>query len=69
MEDLHKIRAPTLIVSAGREQIGHASTYEQMRDCITGSELSEIDTAGHNVCDGHAGRCVDLLEDFLRRRG
>jgi 3-oxoadipate enol-lactonase len=69
MEDLHEVRAPTLIVAAGREQIGHASAYEQMRDHIAGSELSEIDTAGHNICDGYAGRCVDLLEDFLRRRG
>ena len=69
MEDLHKVRAPTLIVAAGREQIGHASAYEQMRDRIAGSELSEIDTAGHNICDGYAGRCIDLLEDFLRRRG
>ena len=69
MEDLHKVRAPTLIVAAGREQIGHASAYEQMRDRIAGAELSEIDTAGHNICDGYAGRCVDLLEDFLRRRG
>jgi len=69
MEDLRKVRAPTLIVAAGREQIGHASAYEQMRDRIAGSELSKIDTAGHNICDGYAGRCVDLLEDFLQRRG
>jgi histidine ammonia-lyase len=44
--------------AAGREQIGHASTYQQMRDRIAGSELREIDTAGHNICDGYAGRCV-----------
>jgi 3-oxoadipate enol-lactonase len=69
IEDLHKIRASTLIVAAGREQIGHASAYKQMRDRIAGSELSEIDTAGHNICDGYGGRCVDLLEDFLRRWG
>jgi pimeloyl-ACP methyl ester carboxylesterase len=68
MEDLHKVRALTLIVAGGREQIGHASAYEQMRDRIAGSELIEIDTAGHNICDGYAGRCVNLLEDFLRRR-
>src|ERR1700693_3832147 len=58
MEDLRKVSAPTLIVAAGREQIGHASAYEQMRDRIAGSELSEIDTAGHNICDGYAGHCV-----------
>jgi 3-oxoadipate enol-lactonase len=69
LEDLHEVRAPTLIVAAGHEQIGHASAYEEMRDRIADSELSEIDTAGHNICDGYAGRCLDLLEDFLRRRG
>lgn len=69
MEDLRKINAPTLIVAAGREQIGHASAYQKMRERIAGSELIEIDTAGHNICDGYAGRCVDLLEDFLKRRG
>ena len=69
MDELHKIHAPTLIVAAGREQIGHARTYHQMRDRIAKSELWEIDTAGHNICDGYAGPCVDLLEDFLRRNG
>lgn len=65
MEDLRQVRAPTLIVAAGREQIGHANTYQQMRDRIVGSKLEEIDTTGHNICDGYAERCVDLLEDFL----
>jgi 3-oxoadipate enol-lactonase len=69
MEDLRKVAAPTLIVAAGREQIGHASAYQQMRNRITGSELIEIDTAAHNICDAYAEQCVDLLEDFLRRRG
>ena len=40
-----------------------------MRNRIAGSELCEIDTTGHNICDGYARRCVDLLEDFLARRG
>jgi pimeloyl-ACP methyl ester carboxylesterase len=68
MDELCKVRAPTLIVAAGREQIGHASTYQQMRDRIAGSELREIDTSGHNICDGYAERCVGLLVDFLQRR-
>ncbi len=69
MDDLIRIKAPTLIVAAGRETIGHASAYAQMRERIAGSELALIDTAAHNICDGYADRCVGLLIDFLDRVG
>src|SRR6185369_2527166 len=57
MEDLVKIQCPTLIVAAGKEQIGHASAYGEMQKRIRGSELKLYDTAGHNICDGYADRC------------
>jgi 3-oxoadipate enol-lactonase len=69
MEELPAIKAPTLIVAAGKERIGHASAYEEMRRRIAGSELLYYDTAAHNICDGYATRCVDDLLDFLERRG
>jgi 3-oxoadipate enol-lactonase len=69
MEDTAKIKCPTLIVAAGKEQIGHASAYADMHKRIAGSELKLYDTAGHNICDGYADRCVDDLLDFLGRRG
>ena len=69
MDELVGVRAPTLIVGAGREKIGHASAYEQMRERIAGSELRTVDTAAHNICDGYADHCVDLLLDFLDRNG
>ena len=68
MDDVGRIKCPTLIVAAGREQIGHASAYGDMHRRIAGSELKLYDTAGHNICDGHADRCVDDLLDFLGRR-
>ncbi|WP_375459690.1 alpha/beta fold hydrolase [uncultured Enterovirga sp.] len=69
MEDVSKITAPTLIVAAGKEKIGHASAYQEMNKRIQGSELMYYDTAAHNICDGYASRCVDDLTDFLKRRG
>jgi len=65
MDDVGRIKCPTLIVAAGKEQIGHASAYGDMHRRIAGSELKLYDTAGHNICDGHADRCVDDLLDFL----
>jgi pimeloyl-ACP methyl ester carboxylesterase len=69
MEALTAIKAPTLIVAAGKERIGHASAYEEMRRRIQGSELRYYDTAAHNICDGYASQCVDDLLGFLDRRG
>lgn len=65
MEDLVKIKCPTLIVAAGKEQIGHASAYGEMHKRIKGSELKLYDTAGHNICDGYAERCVEDVLAFL----
>jgi pimeloyl-ACP methyl ester carboxylesterase len=68
MEDVARISCPTMIVAAGKEQIGHASAYADMQKRIAGSELKLYDTAGHNICDGYADRCVADLLDFLGRR-
>jgi len=65
MDELSVIKVPTLIVAAGKERIGHASAYEEMKKKIAGSELRYYDTSAHNICDGYAPRCVDDLMDFL----
>jgi len=67
MEALAGIRCPTLIVAAGKESIGHADAYEEMHKRIKGSELVYVDTAGHNICDGYAAHCSELLLSFLAR--
>ena len=69
MDEIDRIQCPTLIVAAGKEQIGHASAYAEMHKRIAGSELRLYDTAGHNICDGYAERCVDDLLAFLQRNG
>ena len=69
MEDLVSIQAPTLIVAAGRERIGHASAYEEMRKRIANSRTHYVDTAAHNICDGYADHCVTTLLAFLQDNG
>ncbi len=69
MDEVHRIGCPTLIVAAGKEAIGEASAYEQMRRLIPDAELVQYDTAAHNICDGYPDRCVDDLMGFLARRG
>lgn len=68
MDDLVKIKCPTLIVAAGKESIGHADAYGDMHKRIEGSELLYVDTAGHNICDGYAQLCSDALLAFLARQ-
>lgn len=65
MEDLRRITAPTLIVAAGGEQIGHASAYVQMQERIAGSRLVYLSTHGHNIGDGYPDECVKHLLSFL----
>jgi pimeloyl-ACP methyl ester carboxylesterase len=67
MEELVGIKCPTLIVAAGKESIGHADAYEQMHQRIKGSEVAYVDTAGHNICDGYAEHCAQILMSFLSR--
>jgi 3-oxoadipate enol-lactonase len=67
MDEVSRIKAPTLIVAAGKEKIGHASAYQEMNQRIAGSELVYYDTAAHNICDGYATRCVEDLMTFLKK--
>jgi len=69
MDEIDRIHCPTLIVAAGKEQIGHASTYGDMQKRIKGAELKFYETSGHNICDGYAERCVADLLSFLRQNG
>ncbi len=69
MEEVGRIEAPTLIVAAGKEKIGHASAYDEMHKRIKGSTLKLYDTGAHNICDGYAESCVRDLLDFLSANG
>jgi 3-oxoadipate enol-lactonase len=65
MNEVQQIRCPTLIVAAGREAIGHADNYDEMKRRIPNAQLVKYDTSAHNICDGYPDRCVDDLMKFL----
>jgi len=69
MDEVGKIKCPTLIVAAGKEKIGHASAYDEMHKRIAGSTLKLYDTGAHNICDGYPDRCADDLLEFLSAKG
>lgn len=68
MDELVAVQAPTLIVAAGDEPIGHGDAYEEMARKIKRAEVQYIDTTGHNICDGYAVECARILLDFLARQ-
>ena len=68
MDDLAKIRCPTLLVAPAGDAIGNANAYTDMQKLIKGSELITYDTANHNICDYLPDRCARDALDFLERR-
>lgn len=67
MDDLAKIRCPTLIVAPGGETIGNASAYAEMQRLIPSSQLLVYEDACHNIGDYLADRCARDALDFLNR--
>jgi pimeloyl-ACP methyl ester carboxylesterase len=67
MDDLAKVRCPTLIVAPRGDAIGNADAYEQMRALIKGSELTTYDVESHNIADYMADRCAQDAMAFLYR--
>jgi pimeloyl-ACP methyl ester carboxylesterase len=67
MDDLAKIRCPTLIVAPLGDAIGNANAYKQMQGLIKGSELLTYDVESHNIADYMADRCAEDAVAFLSR--
>ncbi len=68
MDDLARIRCPTLLVAPAGDAIGNAAAYSEMQRLIPGSELLVYDTANHNICDYLPDRCARDGVEFLDRR-
>ena len=68
MDDLAKIRCPTLLAAPAGDVIGNAGAYVEMQKRIAGSDLVTYDTANHNICDFMADRCAEDASEFLERR-
>ena len=67
MDEVEKIRCPTLIVKPGGEPIGLPSLYGEMKKRIKNSELVTYEGARHNVYDYLPERCVKDTLAFLRK--
>ena len=67
MDDIAKIKCPTLLVAPAGDAIGNASAYAQMQALIAGSELLMYDAANHNICDYLPDRCAQDARAFLQR--
>ncbi len=67
MDDLARIRCPTLIVAPGEDAIGNASAYADMQRLIPGSELVVYAGAHHNITDYLPDRCARDAVEFLAR--
>jgi 3-oxoadipate enol-lactonase len=67
MDDLARVKCPTLIVAPRGDAIGNANAYQQMRELIAGSELLTYDVESHNIADYMADRCAEDALAFLNR--
>ena len=67
MDDLARIRCPTLLVAPAGDAIGNAAAYTEMQRLIAGSELVVYDAANHNICDYLPDRCAQDAAGFLHR--
>jgi len=67
MDDLAKVKCPTLIVAPRGDAIGNANAYQQMHQLIHGSELVTYDVESHNIADYMADRCAEDAMAFLAR--
>lgn len=68
MDDLAKVRCPTLIVAPRGDAIGNANAYQQMHALIKDSELVTYEVESHNIADYMADRCAEDAMAFLNRR-
>jgi len=68
MDELPRIKCPTLLVVPGAETVGHAGNYDRMRERIADCELISYAGLPHNICDIVPERCAADILAFLRRR-
>lgn len=67
MDDLARVRCPTLMIAPGDEAIGSAGAYGEMHRRIAGSELVVYEGARHNMADYLGDRCArDAMAFFAR---
>ncbi len=68
MDDVVKIRCPTLVIAPGDEPIGNVEAYAEMKQKISDSELVVYEGGRHNIGDYLGDRCATDALAFLARR-
>jgi len=68
VDELPRIKCPTLLVMPGAETVGSTQNYEVMRSKIPDCELIAYENLPHNICDIAPDRCANDILAFLRRR-
>ena len=68
MDDMAKIRCPTLVIAPGDEPIGKVEAYDEMKQEIADSELVVYEGGCHNIGDYLGDRCATDALAFLARR-
>jgi pimeloyl-ACP methyl ester carboxylesterase len=68
VDDLPRVKCPTLLVMPGAETVGSTQNYEIMRANIPDCELIAYEGLPHNICDIAPDRCAADILALLRRR-
>ncbi|HVX19671.1 MAG TPA: alpha/beta hydrolase [Acidimicrobiales bacterium] len=66
---LESVRAPTLILAAGRDQFCPPRIQSELHERITGSEIVWFDEAGHTLPIEHPDEIAGAVDAFLDTHG
>lgn len=67
MEQVYKIRVPTLLITGSMDRMTPPNRAEYLRDQIQGAQLQIVEGAGHMVMIERPDQVARLLSEFLDR--
>lgn len=65
LDELHKIRCPTLAIAPGKDPIHTVEQYRVLPDKIPNCEFLVYEGLPHNITDAAPDRCAEDLKRFL----
>jgi 3-oxoadipate enol-lactonase len=69
IDELHRIRCPTLAIAPGGDPIHPVANYRALQDRIPGCEFVVYEGLPHNITDAVPDRCAQDLRRFLLKHG
>ena len=67
VDEVARMRCPTLVVIPGAETVGGVANYKPF-ERLGDVTFRVYDDLPHNICDAVPDRCATDVRDFLRRR-